>query len=117
MIVFTTPLTIKVIHSWIQVAFFRFRGAAKNTFYLKKIRVTHVLNAAEGNGPGYVDTDQNFYRVFGIKYKGLKLLDAVHTNIAMYFNGAANYIDDALKQGGKRVVLEYIIYLDPEIEW
>ena len=44
------------------------------------------------------------------------MLDAVHTNIAMYFNGAANYIDDALKQGGKRVVLEYIIYLDPEIK-
>ena len=59
------------------------------------------MNAAEGSGPGYVDTDQNFYRVFGIKYKGLKLQDAVHTNIAMYFNGAANYIDDALKQGGK----------------
>ena len=50
-----------------------FRGAAKNTFYLKKIRMTHILNAAEGSGPGYVDTDPDFYRVFGIKYKGLKL--------------------------------------------
>ena len=60
--------------------------------------MTHVLNAAEGSGPGYVDTDPDFYRVFGIKYKGLKLQDAVHTNIAMYFISAANYIDEALTQ-------------------
>ena len=80
-----------------------FRGAAKNTFYLKKIKVTHVLNAAEGSGPGHVDTDQNFYRLFGIKYKGLKLQDAVHTNIAMYFNSAANYIDDALRHDQGRL--------------
>ena len=78
-----------------------YRGAAKNTFYLKKIRVTHVLNAAQGSGPGYVDTDENFYRIFGIKYKGLKLQDAVHTNIAMYFNSTANYIEDALTKNGK----------------
>ena len=57
-----------------------------------------MLNAAEGSGLGHVDTDQNFYRLFGIKYKGLKLQDAVHTNIAMYFNSAANFIDEALKQ-------------------
>jgi len=80
-------------------------GAAKNTFYLKKIRMTHVLNAAEGSGPGYVDTDPDFYRVFGIKYKGLKLQDAVHTNIAMYFNSAANYIDEALTQDNGKILV------------
>ena len=69
------------------------------------------MNAAEGSGPGYVDTDQNFYRVFGIKYKGLKLQDAVHTNIAMYFNSAAAYIEDALKQDGKFIAILYPLAL------
>jgi len=80
------------------------RGAAKNTFYLKKSGVTHVLNTAEGTRVGLVDTNQNFYRPFGITYKGLKLLDVSQTNIAMYFSEVAEYIDEALKSGGKVLV-------------
>jgi len=80
------------------------RGAAKNTFYLKKIGVTHVLNTAEGNRTGLVDTNQNFYKPFGIKYKGLKLLDVAQTNISMYFTEVAEFIDEALKSGGKVLV-------------
>ena len=75
-------------------------GAAKNAFYLKKIKVTHVLNAAQGSGHGFVDTDENFYKSFGIKYKGLKLADTVQTNISMYFTKVADYIDLALEQDG-----------------
>lgn len=80
------------------------RGAAKNTFYLKKAGVTHVLNTAEGTRSGLVDTNQNFYRPFGIKYKGLKLLDVAQTNIAMYFSEVAEFIDEALQSGGKVLV-------------
>ena len=80
---------------------FHFRGAAKNTFYLKKAGVTHVLNTAEGTRQGLVDTNQNFYRPFGIKYKGLKLLDVAQTNIAMYFSEVAEFIDEALQSGGE----------------
>lgn len=80
------------------------RGAAKNTFYLKKAGVTHVLNTAEGTRQGLVDTNQNFYRPFGIKYKGLKLLDVAQTNIAMYFSEVAEFIDEALQSGGKVLV-------------
>jgi len=79
-------------------------GAAKNTFYLKKVGVTHVLNTAEGTRVGLVDTNQNFYKPFNIKYKGLKLLDVAQTNIAMYFSEVAEYIDEALKSGGKVLV-------------
>ena len=78
-----------------------YRGAAKNTFYLKKIGVTHVLNTAEGTRVGLVDTNKNFYKPFGIQYKGLKLLDVAQTNIAMYFSEVSEYIDEALKSGGK----------------
>ena len=79
---------------------FNFRGAAKNTFYLKKVGVTHVLNTAEGSRQGTVDTNANFYRPFGIEYKGLKLLDVAQTNIAMYFSEVAEFIDEALKNNG-----------------
>ena len=34
------------------------RGAAYNRFYLHKLGVTHVLNAAEGNKNGTVDTNK-----------------------------------------------------------
>ena len=84
---------------------FHFRGAAKNTFYLKKAGVTHVLNTAEGTRQGLVDTNQNFYRPFGIKYKGLKLLDVAQTNIAMYFSEVAEFIDEALQSGGKYQII------------
>ena len=68
---------------------------------MKKIGVTHVLNTAEGTRTGLVDTSQNFYKPFGIKYKGLKLLDVAQTNISMYFTEVSEYIDEALKSGGK----------------
>ena len=35
-----------------------FRGAACNRYYLNKLGVTHVLNAAEGQRNGTVDTDK-----------------------------------------------------------
>ena len=34
------------------------RSAARNTFYLKKVGVSHVLNTAEGQTSGTVDTNQ-----------------------------------------------------------
>lgn len=80
------------------------KGAAKNTFYLKKVGVTHVLNTAEGQRNGTVDTSQEFYKPFGIKYKGLKLLDVAQTNIAIYFNEVAEFIEEALQNGGKVLV-------------
>ncbi len=77
-----------------------FSAAARNTFYLKKVGVTHVLNTAEGTRFGSVDTSQSFYKPFGIHYKGLQLVDVAQTNISMYFNEVAEFIDDALKKGG-----------------
>ncbi len=43
---------------------------------------------------------QEFYKPFGIKYKGLKLLDVAQTNIALHFNEVAEFIDEALAGGG-----------------
>ena len=68
---------------------------------MKKIGVTHVLNSAEGSVAGAVDTNQEYYKPFGIKYKGLKLVDVPQTNISMYFNEVVDFMDEALKCGGK----------------
>ncbi|XP_023325845.1 dual specificity protein phosphatase 3 [Eurytemora carolleeae] len=76
------------------------KGAAKNTFYLKKVGVTHVLNTAEGQKQATVDTNAAYYKPVGIKYKGLKLLDVAQTNIAMHFDEVAEFIDEALSSGG-----------------
>ena len=62
--------------------------------------MTHVLNTAEGCRVGSVDTNANYYKPFGIKYKGLQLLDVAQTNIAIYFPEVAELIDEALKGGG-----------------
>ena len=62
--------------------------------------MTHVLNTAEGQTSGTVDTDQRFYKPFGIKYKGLKLLDVSQTNISIHFNEVADFIDEAIAGGG-----------------
>jgi hypothetical protein len=76
------------------------RGAARNTFYLKRLGVTHVLNTAEGNRSSTVNTNQAYYAPFDIKYKGLKLLDVAQTNISLHFTEVADFIDEALASGG-----------------
>ena len=78
------------------------RGAARNTYYLKKLGVTHVLNTAEGTQRnGTVNTNQAYYKPFDIKYKGLKLLDVAQTNISLHFPEVAEFIDEALAGGGQ----------------
>jgi len=82
------------------------RLAASNRFYLGKLGVTHVLNAAEGRREknGTVDTNKEYYEPWGITYKGIQLVDVPQTNIAIYFSDVVDFIDDALETGGKVLV-------------
>lgn len=66
--------------------------------------MTHVLNTAEGDGYGMLFASRSFYSDVNIKYKGLRLEDLPETNIAMYFNEAADFIEDGIKYGGKVLV-------------
>lgn len=79
-------------------------GAAKNISYLKKIGVTHVLNTAEGNRFGMVNTSRDYYRNSDIKYMGVQLLDLPMTNISIHFQETADFIESAVKSGGKVLV-------------
>ena len=63
--------------------------------------MTHVLNTAEGKKTGLVDTNEDFYFPYGIKYMGIKMFDVAQTNISKHFLDVADYIDEALNEGGK----------------
>ena len=61
-----------------------------------------MLNTAEGKKVGLVDTNENFYYPYGIKYMGLKLFDVAQTNISKHFLDVADFIDEALNEGGRK---------------
>lgn len=56
---------------------------------------------AEGKLLGMVDTDSDFYKNTNIKYLGVCLMDLPVANISVHFNKAADFIDSAIKSGGK----------------
>ncbi|XP_015586239.1 dual specificity protein phosphatase 3 isoform X2 [Cephus cinctus] len=79
-------------------------GAARSKWYLKTIGITHVLNAAEGKHFGYVHTNEKYYEDTNIKYLGLPLADVPSVDISKYFYTSADFIEDALKNGGNVLV-------------
>lgn len=79
-------------------------SSARNIAYLRNSGITHVVNTAQGHRFAQVDTDEQYYSPFGIKFLGLKLMDTPETKISPYFNECADFIDDALKNNGKVLV-------------
>lgn len=84
------------------------KAAARNKQYLSQLGVTHVLNTAEqGVGSfshGTVNLDKEYYKPIGIEYKGLKLVDIDQTNIREHVDDVVDFIDSALRGGGKVLV-------------
>ncbi|UYV66581.1 DUSP3 [Cordylochernes scorpioides] len=76
------------------------------TALLKRIGVTHVLNAAQGKERelSLVNTSPAFYRHAGIQFLGIEALDHVCFKLDNYFDKAANFIQKALESGGKVLV-------------
>ena len=68
----------------------------------KNTGVTHVLNSAEGTRIGTVNASQEFYEPFGIRYKGLKLLDTPQSNISVHFDEVADFVG-MVKKARKRL--------------
>ncbi|XP_054277743.1 dual specificity protein phosphatase 3 isoform X2 [Macrosteles quadrilineatus] len=79
-------------------------GSAKNKQYLMKLGITHVVNTAEGKLFGMVDTDQEFYKNTTIKYLGFSIMDLPVSNISQHFFEVADFIEQAIKEGGKVLV-------------
>ncbi|XP_035470396.2 dual specificity protein phosphatase 3-like [Scophthalmus maximus] len=69
---------------------------AMNVMRLKRLGVTHILNAAEGNSFMHVNTNAEFYAGTGVLYKGIPASDTDHFDISVYFEEAADFIGKAL---------------------
>lgn len=69
---------------------------------LADLGITHVLNAADG--PQHIDTGPQFYSDVGLKYHGVPAADRRDFDLAPYFGPAADFIHEALSQGGKVLV-------------
>ncbi|KAM9528918.1 dual specificity protein phosphatase 3-like [Salvelinus alpinus] len=69
---------------------------AMNTMRLKKLGITHILNAAEGNSFMHVNTNAEFYTGTGITYHGMGASDTDHFDLSIYFEEGANFIEKAL---------------------
>ncbi|XP_015260599.1 PREDICTED: dual specificity protein phosphatase 3-like [Cyprinodon variegatus] len=69
---------------------------ATNVMRLKRLGITHILNAAEGNSFMHVNTSADFYAGSGIVYHGIPANDTDHFDISVYFEEAADFIKKAL---------------------
>lgn len=75
------------------------------TSMLKRMGVSHVLNAAQGKErPGQVNTSPSFYSYSGIRFLGVEAFDHIAFRLYPYFDEASDFMQDALDSGGKVLV-------------
>ncbi|XP_062580889.1 dual specificity protein phosphatase 3-like [Saccostrea cucullata] len=73
---------------------------AKNTEELKRKRVTHVVNCAQGSKFNQINTDEEYFSGTDIKFLGIKATDTPRFPINQHFQSTADFIDEALKEKG-----------------
>ncbi|XP_054022083.1 serine/threonine/tyrosine-interacting-like protein 2 [Dryobates pubescens] len=69
------------------------KSVAVNKSRLKRLGITHVLNAAHGTG---VYTGPDFYNGLNIQYLGIEVDDFPDMDISKHFRPAAEFLDEAL---------------------
>lgn len=76
------------------------------TGLLRRLGVTHVLNAAMGKERQYclINTSPSFYKSSGIQFHGVEALDLSSFKLDRFFEESAEFIDRALASGGKVLV-------------
>lgn len=80
--------------TYVLTSFFLFwRSVAVNKSRLKRLGITHVLNAAHGTG---VYTGPGFYNGLNIQYLGIEVDDFPDMDISKHFRPAAEFLDEAL---------------------
>lgn len=80
------------------------QAAAKNIKFLQYLNITHVLNTAQGRDEGLVDLSAEHYEGSGINYKGFLMWDSSWFDVRPFINEAVEFIDEALKSGGRCLV-------------
>ncbi|KAL1769866.1 inactive dual specificity phosphatase 27 [Sigmodon hispidus] len=69
------------------------KSVAVNKGRLKRLGITHILNAAHGTG---VYTGSDFYTGMEIQYLGVEVDDFPEVDISQHFRKAAEFLDEAL---------------------
>ncbi|NXH22694.1 DUS27 phosphatase, partial [Bucco capensis] len=69
------------------------KSVAVNKSRLKRLGITHILNAAHGTG---VYTGPDFYNGLNIQYLGIEVDDFPDMDISKHFRLAAEFLDEAL---------------------
>ncbi|XP_074122601.1 serine/threonine/tyrosine-interacting-like protein 2 [Sminthopsis crassicaudata] len=69
------------------------KSVAVNKGRLKRLGITHILNAAHGTG---VYTGPEFYNGLEIQYLGVEVDDFPEVDISQHFRKAAEFLDEAL---------------------
>uniref|UniRef100_G1Q837 Serine/threonine/tyrosine interacting like 2 n=1 Tax=Myotis lucifugus TaxID=59463 RepID=G1Q837_MYOLU len=69
------------------------KSVAVNKGRLKRLGITHILNAAHGTG---VYTGPEFYAGLDIQYLGVEVDDFPEVDISRHFRKAAEFLDEAL---------------------
>ncbi|XP_034248996.1 dual specificity protein phosphatase 3-like [Thrips palmi] len=79
--------------------------------YLRKLGITHVFNAAEGNFEGMVNSNGAYYNDIGVQYMGIPLVDHSSSSLCQYFLTSAQFIDDAIRGAGKEMHLLFTAFI------
>ncbi|MGH0120235.1 UNVERIFIED_CONTAM: hypothetical protein FKN15_056560 [Acipenser sinensis] len=69
------------------------KSVAVNKARLKRLGITHILNAAHGTG---VYTGPDFYTGMDIQYQGIEVDDFPDVDISKHFRPAAEFLDETL---------------------
>ncbi|XP_066477292.1 serine/threonine/tyrosine-interacting-like protein 2 [Tiliqua scincoides] len=69
------------------------KSVAVNKGRLKRLGITHILNAAHGTG---VYTGPDFYSGMDVQYLGIEVDDFPDVDISKHFRQAAEFLDEAL---------------------
>ena len=67
---------------------------------MKRLGITHILNAAQGQKFNQIDTSEAYYADLKLKFMGINAMDMSRFKLAPYFQPSADFIEDALKSGG-----------------
>ncbi|XP_074662309.1 dual specificity protein phosphatase 3-like [Tubulanus polymorphus] len=74
---------------------------AKDLEKLKQLKITHVVNAAQGKKFMQIDTNEEFYVGANIKFMGICAMDTPGFKMSPYFKPISSYISNCLDEGGK----------------
>ncbi|XP_072229155.1 dual specificity phosphatase 29-like [Leuresthes tenuis] len=81
---------------------------AKDKFNLKKLGITHILNAAEGTWNS-VDTGAGYYSDMDIVYYGVVAEDIPTFDLSQYFFSAAQFIQETLSNPQNKLLVHCVM--------